>query len=67
MKPPSLVSRIIGWQVFMMGVSWVVLVAWLFHMMTAFENGDLDRRMRYFAEILAETASGASHDPEVLA
>jgi signal transduction histidine kinase len=67
MKPPSLVRRIIGWQVFMMGISWVALVAWLFHMMTAFENGDLDRRMKYFAEILAETASGASHDPEVLA
>jgi signal transduction histidine kinase len=67
MNHPSLVRRIIGWQVAMMGVSWIVLVAWLFHMMTAFENGDLDRRMLYFAEILAETASGTGHDPEVLA
>jgi signal transduction histidine kinase len=67
MKHPSLLRRIIGWQVLMMGISWIVLVAWLFHMMTAFENGDLDRRMKYFAEILAETASGASHDHDVLA
>jgi signal transduction histidine kinase len=66
-KHPSLVRRILGWQILMMGISWVVLVGWLFHMMTAFENGDLDRRMKYFAEILAETASGAGHDPEQLA
>jgi signal transduction histidine kinase len=67
LKHPSLLRRIIGWQVLMMGISWVILVAWLLHMMTAFENGDLDRRMKYFAEILAETASGTSHDPRLLA
>ena len=67
MKHPSLVRRIIGWQALMMGISWVILVGWLFHAMTRFENGDLDRRMNYFAEILAETASGASHNPDLLA
>jgi signal transduction histidine kinase len=67
MSHPSLVRRIIGWQILMMGISWIILVAWLFHMMTAFENGDLDRRMKYFAEILAETASGTGHNPEMLA
>jgi signal transduction histidine kinase len=67
MKHPSLARRIIGWQIFMMGISWLVLVAWLLHMMTAFENGDLDRRMKYFAEILAETASGSINSPDLLA
>ena len=67
MSRTSLAGRIIGWQVLMMGIAWFVLVAWLLHMMTAFENGDLDRRMKYFAEILAETASGTVHDPDRLA
>ena len=67
MKHPSLMRRIIGWQALMMGISWVILVGWLFHAMTGFENGDLDRRMNYFAEILAETASGAVYTPDLLA
>ncbi len=67
MKHRSLVGQIIGWQVLMMAISWVVLVGWLFHAMTGFENGDLDRRMKYFAEILAETASGAPQDANELA
>lgn len=66
MKRPSLVGRLIGWQVMMMGVSWLLLVGWLLHTMTDFENGDLDRRMKYFAEILAETASGAGTDRDAL-
>jgi signal transduction histidine kinase len=67
MKRPSLVGRLIRWQVMMMGVCWLLLVGWLFHTMTDFENGDLDRRMKYFAEILAETASGAGADRDALA
>jgi signal transduction histidine kinase len=67
MKHPSLTRRIIGWQVLMMGISWVLLVAWLLHAMTSFENGDLDRRMKYFAEILAEAAGGAGSDSVLLA
>jgi signal transduction histidine kinase len=67
MKHPSLIRRIIGWQALLMCISWVLLVAWLLHTMTSFENGDLDRRMRYFAEILAETASGATDDADLLA
>ena len=67
MKHPSLTRRIIGWQVLMMSISWVLLVAWLLHAMTSFENGDLDRFMKYFAEILAEAASGAGDDSDLLA
>lgn len=51
----------------MMCASWIVLVAWLLHTMTAFENGDLDRRMTVFAQFLAQSASGAAGDPETLA
>ena len=67
MKTPSLIGRIVRWQVGLMLVCWVVLVGWLLHAMTAYENGDLDQRMKYFAEILAETASGAAGVPKVWA
>jgi len=67
MKHPSLVRRIIGSQILMMSLSWLVLVAWLLHTMTTFEDGDLDRRMKYFAEILAETSSGNAEDTGRLA
>ena len=67
MKHPSLVRRIVGSQILMMCLSWVVLVGWLLHTMTTFEDGDLDRRMRYFAEILAETSSGTPEDAGLLA
>ena len=67
MRYPSLLGRIVGWQMLMMGVIWIILVGWLLHAMTGFENGDLDRRMKYFAEILSETASAARHNPELLA
>jgi signal transduction histidine kinase len=55
------------WQVAMMLATWIVLVGWLFHTMTGYEHGDLDQRMKYFAGILAETASGSPADPELLA
>ena len=67
MKHPSLVRRIIGSQILMMSLSWLVLVGWLLHTMTTFEDGDLDRRMKYFAEILAETSSGNAEDAGLLA
>ena len=67
MKHPSLVRRIIGSQILMMSLSWMVLVGWLLHTMTTFEGGDLDRRMKYFAEILAETSSGSADDAALLA
>ncbi len=38
-------------------------VCWLTYSMTVYENGDLDRRMRNFGQILAETASGLQADP----
>lgn len=66
MKEPSLIGRLLKWQVAMMLVTWVVLVGWLFHTMTGYENGDLDQRMKYFAEILAETASGSPAESGVL-
>jgi len=67
MKHPSLVRRIIRSQILMMSLSWIVLVGWLLHTMTTFEDGDLDRRMKYFAEILAETSSGSPEDAGPLA
>ena len=67
MKHPSLVRRIIGSQILMMSLSWIVLVGWLLHTMTTFEDGDLDRRMKYFAEILAEASSGTAEDAGLLA
>ena len=45
-----------------MGVAWLVLLAWIVFAMLEFGNGDLDRRMLYFAKSLAETASGSGPD-----
>lgn len=66
MKPRSLVTTLIRWQTLTMGAAWLALALWLTHTMTELENGDLDRRMSYFAQILAETASSES-DPKALA
>ncbi len=49
-----------------MGIIWAVLIGCLFVVMTRYENGDLDRRMGYFATILAETAAAVSNDPAQL-
>lgn len=62
----SLVTTLIRWQTLTMGAAWLALALWLTHTMTQLENGDLDQRMSYFAQILAETASAES-DPAVLA
>ena len=67
MRVQSLAGRLVRWQVAMTLILWVVLVGWLFQAMTRYEHGDLDHRMRYFAEILAAAASGADSAPDALA
>lgn len=66
MKPRSLIGTLIRWQTFTMGAAWLGLALWLTYTMTQLENGDLDRRMTYFAQILAETATSDA-SPEALA
>jgi signal transduction histidine kinase len=65
-NPRSLIGTLIRWQTFTMGVAWLGLALWLTYTMTQLENGDLDRRMTYFAQILAETATSEA-TPEALA
>ena len=60
---PSLIVRLIRWQIFAMLTTLALTVCWLTYSMTVYENGDLDRRMRNFAQILAETAGGLETDP----
>jgi signal transduction histidine kinase len=64
---PSMVRRLIKWQLAAMLFAWLLLMAWLIYMMMQFENGDLDKRMSYFAQLLAETASTAQGDQSLLA
>jgi signal transduction histidine kinase len=64
---PSMVRRLIKWQLVAMLFAWLMLMAWLVYMMMQFENGDLDKRMSYFAQLLAETASTAQGDQALLA
>lgn len=66
-RRPSLVRRLIKWQLAAMGLACLLLMAWLGHMMMQFGNGDLDKRMSYFAHLLAETSSAAQHDKAQLA
>jgi signal transduction histidine kinase len=63
---PSMVRRLIVWQIGAMAVAWLVLSGWLIVQMMAYGNGDLDRRMDYFAQTLAEAASAARDDPSEL-
>ncbi len=56
---PSLVRRLILWQLAAMAIAWFGLTAWLMVQMMAFGNGDLDRRMELFAQGLAEAGSAA--------
>ncbi len=65
MKPRSLIGTLIRWQTLTMGAAWLGLAGWLTYTMTQLENGDLDRRMTYFAQILAETAASET-SPEAL-
>ena len=66
MKPRSLIGTLIRWQTLTMGAAWLGLALWLTYTMTQLENGDLDRRMTYFAQILAETATSET-TPDALA
>jgi signal transduction histidine kinase len=66
MQRRSFIRRLIGGQIAAMGVIWAALIACLFFVMNRYENGDLDRRMGYFATILAETAAAVHKDPEQL-
>jgi len=63
MRYPSFIGRLIRWQILAMGIIWATLIGCLFVVMTRYENGDLDRRMGYFATILAETAAAVRNDP----
>ena len=58
-KHPSLLRRLVWWQVAAMVVAWLVLSTLLIVNMTAFGDGDLDQRMKTFASMLAETASAS--------
>ena len=61
-RPRSMLRRLIIWQVAAMAVAWLALSAWILFQMLAYGNGDLDRRMQFFAQSLAEAASAARED-----
>jgi signal transduction histidine kinase len=63
---PSLVRRLVLWQLVAMAIAWFGLTAWLMVQMLAFGNGDLDRRMELFAQGLAEAGSSARADRQDL-
>lgn len=50
-----------------MAVACLLVFCWLVFHWFEFENGDLDRRMSYFAHTLAEASSAAPNDPQELA
>jgi signal transduction histidine kinase len=62
-----MVRRLVMWQLVAMLSAWLLLMAWLVYMMMQFGNGDLDKRMSYFAQLLAETGSTAQGDAALLA
>jgi signal transduction histidine kinase len=66
-RKPSMVRRLIKWQLIAMLFAWLLLMAGLTNMMMQFGNGDLDKRMLYFAQLLAETSSTAQGDKTLLA
>jgi signal transduction histidine kinase len=59
LRRPSLVRRLIIWQIVAMAVAWLALSAWILFQMAAYSEGDLDRRMNFFAQSLAEAGSAA--------
>jgi signal transduction histidine kinase len=63
---PSLVHRLVKWQIAAMTFAGLMLLAWICYVMMQFGNGDLDKRMAYFAQILAEAGSTARNDPDLL-
>ena len=62
-----MVRRLIKWQLAAMLFAWLLLMAGLTNMMMQFGNGDLDKRMSYFAQLLAEASSTADGDKTLLA
>ncbi len=62
MKHPSLLRHLIVSQAFFMGMTYLIAMGWMAHTMLGFGNGDLDRRMSYFAQRLAEAASADHGD-----
>ncbi len=64
---PSLVRRLIKSQIAAMMFGGLMLLAWICYAMMQFGNGDFDKRMAYFARILAESASTAQNDSALLA
>jgi signal transduction histidine kinase len=58
-KQHSLVARLIRWQGLAMILCCAILLLHLYVQMSSYGNGDLDKRMSYFAQILAETAASA--------
>ena len=65
-KYPSLLRRLVLWQVAAMLVAWLVLSTWLIFRMMALGDGDLDQRTKTFASMLAETASASTDSQEQL-
>jgi signal transduction histidine kinase len=61
-KRVSLITRLIKWQIMAMSFAWACLLAWIIYSMLGFGSGDLDRRMTYFATVLAETSALRSTD-----
>ncbi|WP_298018226.1 ATP-binding protein [uncultured Castellaniella sp.] len=66
MKYPSLLRRLILSQIIAMVIACLLVFCWLIFHWFAFENGDLDRRMLYFAHTLAEASSAAPDNPREL-
>jgi signal transduction histidine kinase len=66
MRTPSMVNRLIAWQVGAMVVAWLGLSMFIVVRMLAFGDGDLDRRIDFLAQALAEAASAARGDPAEL-
>jgi signal transduction histidine kinase len=66
-RRPSIVHRLIKWQLIAMLFAWLILMTGLTNMMMKFGHGDLDKRMSYFAQMLAETSSTAQGDKTLLA
>jgi signal transduction histidine kinase len=58
----SMVRRLIAWQVGAMAVAWLGLSMFIISRMLAFGDGDLDRRINFLAQALAEAASAARGD-----
>ncbi|MFT0546289.1 ATP-binding protein [Allopusillimonas ginsengisoli] len=67
MSHPSLLRRLVLSQVVAMVIAFLLVFCWLIFHWFEFENGDLDRRMSYFAHTLAEAASASPNDSQELA